>query len=261
MRKTHELLGNVTKSHCRSTSSLKSQAIKWARFDHWSQSRILGPLVELKSLLSIPVIWDAEDFHRGETDESSRISRKIQKLEDLCIPQLRTITAASPLIGKAYKSLYPSLVVHTINNDFPSSKGCRPIPNVDQPLALVWFSQILGLDRGLKEFLKCLKFLPETPLRITFIGAASNEIKSEIKQSLTSEKHELAIQETIRKRNYSLFSHTTTLVWPLERSSPRIATSVARTSFTLTRLQDVTRFCPKPLPSLNSIQNTRKSVN
>ena len=183
MRKTHELLGNVTKSHCRSTSSLKSQAIKWGPdliIGH--NPGILGPLVELKSLLSIPVIWDAEDFHRGETDESSRISRKIQKLEDLCIPQLRTITAASPLIGKAYKSLYPSLVVQTINNAFPSSKGCRPIPNVDQPLALVWFSQILGLDRGLKEFLKCLKFLPETPLRITFIGAASNEIKSEIKR-------------------------------------------------------------------------------
>ena len=45
MRKTHELLGNVTKSHCRSTSSLKSQAIKWGPdliIGH--NPGILGPL-------------------------------------------------------------------------------------------------------------------------------------------------------------------------------------------------------------------------
>ena len=78
----------------------------------------LGPLVAIGNKLTIPTLFDAEDFHRGEFALDSKESLSVQKLEDECIPQVAAMTAASPLIAKTYGRLYPQHEVTTINNAF-----------------------------------------------------------------------------------------------------------------------------------------------
>ena len=114
----------------------------------------LGPLVEIGNKLNVPMLFDAEDYHRGEFHIGSQESLRVQKLEDDCIPQITAMTAASPLIAKAYEALYPQHQVTTINNAFP--KNNQPVLPTSEsgPLKIIWFSQVVGLDRGLAEFLQ-----------------------------------------------------------------------------------------------------------
>ena len=111
------------------------------------------------------ILFDAEDFHRGES-YWVRVGQEdtIISLENDVFQYLSTITTASPLISAAYQKLYPELKVETINNAFPL-KLLQPKPEKGNgPLKLVWFSQVLGLDRGLEEFLVGMTKVPELPI-------------------------------------------------------------------------------------------------
>lgn len=45
---------------------------------------------------------------------------------------------------------------------------------------MVWFSQVIGLDRGLEEFLTCLHLIPTIPVEINLVGLASDDVKSRV---------------------------------------------------------------------------------
>jgi len=107
--------------------------------------------------------FDAEDFHAGEgvggAGEDFRMAM-VRAIERACLSHCAHMTAASPLIGAAYKSLY-GISSTTVLNVFPlemlttSAKPCTRRADKDT-LRAYWFSQTVGLDRGLQAFLKAM---------------------------------------------------------------------------------------------------------
>ena len=220
-RKVQELLGNSKQSMCRSMMELLTKVWAWNPdlvIGH--NPGILGPLIKIKSQLKIPVLFDAEDFHRGEMMPGTPASMRVESLENECLPKLSKITAASPLIGAAYQSLYPNLEVHPINNAFPLSNLSVNHRDILKPLSLVWFSQVIGLDRGLQEFLDSLDSIKEINLEITLIGAISNDDRRAIEGGVTSQNHSIQFQKPIPEKELFSFLSEHDIGLALELPNP-----------------------------------------
>jgi glycosyltransferase involved in cell wall biosynthesis len=106
--------------------------------------------------------FDAEDFHSGEgTNDAAgaRLMTMVRVVEGAWLPRCRHLTAAAPLIGKAYASLYRVPRPVTVLNVFPLDMAPARLPAPRQtgaPLRAYWFSQTIGLDRGLQPFLQAM---------------------------------------------------------------------------------------------------------
>ena len=104
--------------------------------------------------------FDAEDFHPGEERNNLR-SEIVRVVEFAWLPRCPHFTAASPLIGEAYAKRYGLAQPTTVLNVFPLSMapsqtlGQAVAPRqANAPLRAYWFSQTIGLDRGLQPFLQ-----------------------------------------------------------------------------------------------------------
>ena len=107
--------------------------------------------------------FDAEDFHSGEgigaPGDAFRMEM-VERVERAILPSCTHATAAAPLIGKAYAARY-GLSPVTLLNVFPLSMAPsqpRPQRPVGAPpmLRAYWFSQTIGLDRGLQAFIEAM---------------------------------------------------------------------------------------------------------
>jgi hypothetical protein len=104
--------------------------------------------------------FDAEDFHSGEgtsgAEEEFRMAM-VEAVERACLPFCRHMTAAAPLIGQAYAQRYGRSPA-TVLNVFPLSMAPPTADNAPLHeagiLRTYWFSQTIGLDRGLQSFLR-----------------------------------------------------------------------------------------------------------
>jgi glycosyltransferase involved in cell wall biosynthesis len=104
--------------------------------------------------------FDAEDFHSGEGTDSEVDTlrmRMVERIEGAILPSCASVTAASPLIARAYARRYGIATPATVLNVFPL--GMAPaMAEVSAPeagaLRAYWFSQTIGLDRGLQSFLQ-----------------------------------------------------------------------------------------------------------
>jgi glycosyltransferase involved in cell wall biosynthesis len=120
------------------------------------------------------VIFDAEDFHRGEDPYYPEQIRDVIEIEDRLLPKVNLITTASPLISNSYQQLYPEKKVITINNVF-SIKYLQPVKNrEEQNLKLFWFSQNIGPNRGLEMIVEALNFIEED-ITLTLLGNIRNK--------------------------------------------------------------------------------------
>lgn len=108
--------------------------------------------------------FDAEDFHSGEgtgaLGDAFRMSM-IEIVERAALPACAHVTAAAPLIGKAYTKRYGIADPATVLNVFPLSMAPpepRPVHGREGTAALraYWFSQTIGLDRGLQAFIQAM---------------------------------------------------------------------------------------------------------
>lgn len=106
--------------------------------------------------------FDAEDFHSGEgTDDpaEARHMAMVRVVEGAWLPRCRHLTAAAPLIGEAYASRYKVARPVTVLNVFPLDMAPPQAPPAHRPgapLRAYWFSQTIGLDRGLQPFLHAM---------------------------------------------------------------------------------------------------------
>jgi hypothetical protein len=106
--------------------------------------------------------FDAEDFHSGEgTDGPGEALRMemVRIVEGAWLPRCRHLTAAAPLIGEAYAALYKVPTPVTVLNVFPLDMAPPPAAmprQPDAPLCAYWFSQTIGLDRGLQPFVQAM---------------------------------------------------------------------------------------------------------
>jgi len=106
--------------------------------------------------------FDAEDFHSGEGgDAPAEVSLRanVRAVEAAWLPRCQHLTAASPMIASAYAARYGVPTPATLLNVFPlemmSAKGVAPRRS-GAPLRAYWFSQTIGLDRGIQPFLQAM---------------------------------------------------------------------------------------------------------
>lgn len=107
--------------------------------------------------------FDAEDFHSGEgtggADEDFRM-KLIETIERAALPSCAYVTAAAPLIAKAYADRYgitPTAVLNVFPLDMaPVAPSPGSAPGRPAELRAYWFSQTIGLDRGLQPFLQAM---------------------------------------------------------------------------------------------------------
>jgi glycosyltransferase involved in cell wall biosynthesis len=102
--------------------------------------------------------YDAEDFHAGE--HGAHANALARSIEGRHLPDCTHLTAASPLIADAYADLYGVRPVPVLNV-FPlamagdgSSSPRRS--RASGTLSAYWFSQTVGLDRGLQAFIEAM---------------------------------------------------------------------------------------------------------
>jgi glycosyltransferase involved in cell wall biosynthesis len=107
--------------------------------------------------------FDAEDFHSGEgtANPGDRFRMKmVEAVERTILASCAYTTAAAPLIGEAYAARY-GISPTTLLNVFPldmAPTDPRPARQVGDrlPLRAYWFSQTIGLDRGLHAFIEAM---------------------------------------------------------------------------------------------------------
>ena len=138
----------------------------------------------------VPVIFDAEDFHRGEKSYYEDQEKDVIALENKLLPMVSAITTASPLITKEYKKYYPNQNFVTVNNVFSKQYLQKPSNSFEKKLKLFWFSQHIGIGRGLEIFIEALSHLPNRSISLTVLGNVESEAykKSLIKLSDNSDR-------------------------------------------------------------------------
>jgi hypothetical protein len=103
--------------------------------------------------------FDAEDFHSGEgagPQETLRM-KMVGRIEGAALPSCAYVTAASPLIGRAYAERYRIAAPATVLNVFPLAMAPKTEDRASASgLRAYWFSQTIGLDRGLQSFIQAM---------------------------------------------------------------------------------------------------------
>jgi glycosyltransferase involved in cell wall biosynthesis len=99
--------------------------------------------------------FDAEDYHAGEGTPFDM--SMVRTIEGALLPQCRHVTAAAPLIAKAYAAqcrIEPT----TVLNVFPLAMApAQPrVASTPERFSAYWFSQTIGLDRGLQSFIQAM---------------------------------------------------------------------------------------------------------
>lgn len=122
--------------------------------------------------------FDAEDFHPGEFLDGthSASGRARLTLDRHYLPRCRLLTAGSPGIARAYRESC-GVEMTSVLNVFPLEEAPtepRPLRTRDKgPLRAYWFSQVVGLDRGLQQFIEAM-------------GVARTPVEFEMRGSLTA---------------------------------------------------------------------------
>jgi glycosyltransferase involved in cell wall biosynthesis len=141
----------------------------------------LPAAVQAAAKWKVPVGFDAEDYHRGETSEGSPY-KLAAKIEDQYIPDVNYLSAASPLIEKAYSRLYPEIKTVTVNNTF-GRKYIQPVKQEDTTeLRLFWFSQIVGIDRGIETVIQALNLLPACKISLHILGNSTSAFRNHLRK-------------------------------------------------------------------------------
>ncbi len=128
--------------------------------------------------------FDAEDFHRYEMsndDDNDDVSLK-KYIEEKYFPQLDYLTTSSNEIAKKYESFFPAIKFHTLLNVFPRNTFALKAKQHQESLKLFWFSQNVGLSRGLQDVIAALKILEGEAIEFHILGFLSLPVKNELDQ-------------------------------------------------------------------------------
>ncbi len=128
--------------------------------------------------------FDAEDFHRYEEGNDSRSSTSRLKiyLEEKYFLQLDYITTASALITQTYAEIFPTLKFSTILNVFPKKEAVINNRQGDRPLKMVWFSQTVGLNRGLDDVINALGVVRDSHAQLHILGDLPAPVKRDLEE-------------------------------------------------------------------------------
>jgi glycosyltransferase involved in cell wall biosynthesis len=132
---------------------------------------------KITSKLRKPFVFDAEDFHRGQSVSGSISFHQSSLLENYWMPKADLITAASPFIANKYSHLL-GVDILVINNVFSIKNAPVLIGSISNPIKLFWFSQTVGKGRGLEDVLAALKKFSLDTFSITIMGDLKLEMEN-----------------------------------------------------------------------------------
>lgn len=136
--------------------------------------------------------FDFEDFHRGEFVAGDHRNEMVSSIERTYVGNLCYASSASPLITKAYQTIFPSIKWLTVNNCFPKSYSIgflEDLPN--KPLKLFWFSQFVGRNRGLEKVIEAIGKFPVGTIQLHLLGNCSSEIREHLENICPPIKNQL----------------------------------------------------------------------
>ena len=155
--------------------------------------------------------FDFEDYHRGEGHDIKTLDRIIF-LEKKYIPHLQYFSTASNLITKATNENHSQFKgnVITLLNCFPliQQPTFRFKVENDKTLQLFWFSQTIGINRGLEILFKALNCLNDTSIHLTLAGRSNKDILEYIKQHAGNMTDNIHFAGIIQPEELPLFSST-----------------------------------------------------
>lgn len=142
---------------------------------------------------SMPYAADVEDYHPGEYSEVL-FEQSVRQLMQATLKDAAYVSAAAPLILeytiKDVSDIAGKSIV--INNVFPLELKpvFQELPiNNGEPIKLIWFSQNVGLDRGLNDVVNAMNGVIDFPIQLTLIGNCLEDVKQAITSALNSNKH------------------------------------------------------------------------
>ncbi len=119
--------------------------------------------------------FDAEDLHSGQASgpHEEKWATFLRATERRLIPKCSYLTAASPLIGDAYRDMCGVRQPSTVLNVFPlrDRPAHRQQATTDGPVRLHWFSQTIGPGRGLEDAVSAMGLLRDYPVELHIRGA------------------------------------------------------------------------------------------
>jgi glycosyltransferase involved in cell wall biosynthesis len=128
--------------------------------------------------------YDAEDFHVGQRPDNQTRIERIGFIERRYLARCAHVTAASEGIAAALADRYDIERPRVIRNMFPWAE--REILDGEtkdrkgEALSVYWFSQTVGLDRGLQDALWAIGLL-ETPVQLHIRGTLYDEVERELR--------------------------------------------------------------------------------
>ena len=126
--------------------------------------------------------FDAEDLHTGETNSAEQLAR-VDFIQERYLPNCRYLTAASVGIAEALAQQYGLPTPITIHNTFPwsdrQSIDGRQLDRRGPGLSLYWYSQTIGLDRGIQDAIRAAGLLDEKP-QIHLRGLVDDDVRTSL---------------------------------------------------------------------------------
>jgi glycosyltransferase involved in cell wall biosynthesis len=119
--------------------------------------------------------FDFEDYHRGELFPSATIDlKRLTYLENKYLPSLNYFSGSSTMITKAVQKDHHGFKgkLITLLNCFPLAQQLpfKEKPEGDETLQLFWFSQTIGLNRGLEQLVDAMQLLNDPSVHLTLAG-------------------------------------------------------------------------------------------
>ncbi|MEX8548198.1 MAG: glycosyltransferase [Mucilaginibacter sp.] len=139
--------------------------------------------------------FDAEDFHRNEVSNDPKdIDVKLKTyIEEEYFSQVDYLTASSFPIAQLYQKLFPAKKITTVLNAFSVVKEVSlSVTKPNEPLKLFWFSQTIGLNRGLQDVFSALNFLKNEFIELHILGF--------LNEKTTCSLNELVVEPQLQKK-------------------------------------------------------------
>ncbi|MBD1386759.1 hypothetical protein IDJ75_15860 [Mucilaginibacter rigui] len=127
--------------------------------------------------------FDMEDYHRNEVhDNPKEFDVRLKTyIEEKYIPLTNYLTASSKHIAYNYQLIFPSKKIVPILNVFPKNQHEQNI-KTGSTLKLFWFSQSVGLNRGIEDVLRALKLLEPAAIEFHILGQLTIPVKEALAQ-------------------------------------------------------------------------------
>lgn len=138
-----------------------------------------------------PFGFDLEDAYSVEFSKALEDADPLARyLESRYLHKASFLTASSPGIAEFYEKAYgifsPTVVLNTFPWNDRLSNRTEQNSKSSGNVALYWFSQTIGLDRGIQDVLKALAALDHLPVELHLRGNCSSEVKRKLLYSLKS---------------------------------------------------------------------------